>query len=731
MSPRARSPRALAAVGLLLLWSAASVVLGLWFSGRVRDWSVMTDELQYVKLAISVAETHSPLPRIHGASVPVANQLYALLLAPLYGWLPSPDAFRAAHLLNAVVMTSATVPAYLLARQLLGRTPSFAVALLTVVTPWMVLTGFLMSEVVAYPAFLWATLALHRTIAGPTPRRDLIAAAALGVAILARTQFLSLALVLPVAILGHETAKALATRDMGGVGASLRSAARSAVARHRTLWIVYAICTAVAALFALAGYRVLGAYSTTVESGSLLPAAVWRSAIEHLDVVGIGCGLVPLLLGAGWMLAAVVRPQDRERHAFATLTLLILGVLAVQTASFDLRFGGVDVVRDRYLFYVVPLLLVASAAALTAQRRRPVAIGVAAVTALVAATAPGLPFPTFPGVSVDSPVSIFNETLIEQSGTLGTGTFVATSTVLLGVVLGLALVFAPRVVLALTVFAALLVFSTLVLRSEVDRVLSGTSLSARPLGAPSGVVLDWVDSVVPEGETAALVPFPISTAWGLSAIQWWDVEFWNRSVTRSYVARDGNFAYTNFPQRTAEIDRASGVIAGTARAPRYVVVAAGDSRLQLSGRRHAANLGLVLLAVDRPYRAVWSSHGLRTDGWTRPDVPASTRIYPRPGSRSEVERVRVRLSAPDAAGVRYRISADTADRVGTLAPRASSDEVVLVCATPRAPVDVTITTSTSTLIAGAPLSPEAGPSRLVGVRVGPVAVQPTGQPCGA
>jgi hypothetical protein len=307
----------------------------------------MTDEMQYVKLAISVAETHSPLPRLHGTSVPVANQLYPLLLAPFYGWLPSPDAFRAAHLLNAVVMTSATVPAYLLARQLLGRLPSLAVAVLTVVTPWMVLTGFLMSEAVAYPAFLWAMLALHRTIVEPSPRRDLIAAAALGVAILARTQFLSLALVLPAAVLVHEAASGVAARGGGAVAASLRSAARSAVVRHRVLWVVYTIGAAVAALAALAGHRVLGAYSTTVESGSLLPAAVWGSALEHLDLVGMGCGLVPLVLGGGWILTAVVRPEARERHAFATLSLLTLGVLAVQTASFVLRFGGADAVRDR------------------------------------------------------------------------------------------------------------------------------------------------------------------------------------------------------------------------------------------------------------------------------------------------------------------------------------------------------------------------------------------------
>ena len=42
-------------------------------------------------------------------------------------------------------------------------------------------------------------------------------------------------------------------------------------------------------------------------------------------------------------------------------------MLAVEVTSFDLRFGG-GVVRDRYLFYVVPVLLVAFAGALCDRR---------------------------------------------------------------------------------------------------------------------------------------------------------------------------------------------------------------------------------------------------------------------------------------------------------------------------------------------------------------------------
>jgi hypothetical protein len=146
VTPPLGSPRFVAAAASILLWCAAGAFLAVWFSGRIRDWSVMTDELQYVKLALAVAETGSPLPSLHDTSVSIANQLYPLLLAPVYGSLSSPDAFRAAHVLNAFLMTSAVFPAYLLGRELLTRAWSFAVAVLVVAVPWIVLTGFVMSE---------------------------------------------------------------------------------------------------------------------------------------------------------------------------------------------------------------------------------------------------------------------------------------------------------------------------------------------------------------------------------------------------------------------------------------------------------------------------------------------------------------------------------------------------------------------------------------------------------
>ena len=81
----------------------------------------MTDELLYERLAISIAHGRFPLPRVHGESISVLNQLYPLLIAPVYRHGYVPEALHDAHVLNAFLMTSASIPAFLLARRITGR----------------------------------------------------------------------------------------------------------------------------------------------------------------------------------------------------------------------------------------------------------------------------------------------------------------------------------------------------------------------------------------------------------------------------------------------------------------------------------------------------------------------------------------------------------------------------------------------------------------------------------
>jgi hypothetical protein len=180
--------------------------------------------LLYERLALSVDHLHSPIPHVHGVVIGSINQLYPLLLAAVFASRSVEQGLQFAHVLNALLMVSAAVPAYLLAQRITRSLwASLVAALLTVAVPWVVLSSFLLTEVVAYPAFVWALLAFHVALTTPSPRHDLLASLALIVAILARTQLVVLALALPIAIL---------------LAGSMRS--------HRTLWAVYAVGAVVA-----------------------------------------------------------------------------------------------------------------------------------------------------------------------------------------------------------------------------------------------------------------------------------------------------------------------------------------------------------------------------------------------------------------------------------------------------------------------------------------------------
>ena len=100
---------------LVALWLVLAGGLAA-LTSQVADWYVMTDELLYERLAISIVKLGSPLPHIHGELIANVNQLYPLLLAPLFHDRLVPPALHDAHVLNAFVMSSVCLPTFLLAR---------------------------------------------------------------------------------------------------------------------------------------------------------------------------------------------------------------------------------------------------------------------------------------------------------------------------------------------------------------------------------------------------------------------------------------------------------------------------------------------------------------------------------------------------------------------------------------------------------------------------------------
>jgi hypothetical protein len=539
-------------------------------------------------------------------------------------------------------------------------------------------------------------------------------------------------LVLPLAVLGYEIGRELAD----GEGPWWRRAvagARAAVVRRPLLAGIYAVGAAVAIAAAISDSvgGLLGAYSVTLEEGSLLPFDTWPSAARHIDTIAIGAGFVPLVLGGAWMLAAVHRSHSDRERALATLFLPTVVLLTIETASYNVRFGGAEVVRDRYLFYIVPLLLIGTAAAVSSTARGPLAIAAGCVVAFFAATAFALDLEPFAGLNVDSPAGILYDRLADVSDGLGTEAFVALAALVLGGALVLGVLFAPRLPFAVGVFALLAVFSAGALYAAGERVLGSDGPSGRPMAEPPGVVLDWLDSVVPDDAEAALVAFPVSTDWHLSAIRWWDTEFWNRSVTRAYVMPDGTFTYTPFPAEDLEIDWQTGEIPDTDGAPAFVVRAPNDPRFGLRGSKHAANEGLEVVAVERPYHALWATRGLDVDGWTGRGRPVTLRLYG--GSREPAEMVELDLTvqAPPGTPAILRIEAPDTSEAVPLFAGAANNQRIQVCVPANSTTDVVLTGWSNARIPAPPTGPEVVGTRAVGVGLTGVNVEPTGVDCEA
>ena len=205
------SDRFLRHLPLLLIVGVAFGITAIWVRS-IHTFSIMPDELGYVKQSLEIARTGLPLGP-HDFYFNSWGQLLPAISAPVFGALSMVDAFYAAHTLYALLLASTAVPAYLLARELdLGRLAAHLVAALSVAVPWMALSGVVMTEDVAYPVFAWAMLAIVRALHTPSARRDVVAIAAIALAFFARTQFVVLGPILVVSVIGHDLGIAFAGR---------------------------------------------------------------------------------------------------------------------------------------------------------------------------------------------------------------------------------------------------------------------------------------------------------------------------------------------------------------------------------------------------------------------------------------------------------------------------------------------------------------------------------------
>ena len=299
----------------------------------------MTDELLYERLAISVSQLGSPLPHVHGELIPNLNQLYPLLIAPLFrARARARRRSHDAHALNAWVMSSACIPAFLLARRVTGRRLAAyarrAADGVPAVDRALVVPAHRGRRLPGVP------LGGARDPASRSRRRRGATTCSRCSGSRSRSSRGRSSSVLLAVAAGRDlraTSSAAARRPARG-GASAPSRA-TACSRGR-----YAVVLAAArscSRRSASSSRVLGTYRGALE-GQLVPRRhrpLVRSSTSRRS--RSGSAILPFVVGIAWLLANAVRPPERdELHAFACLASVTVVAVALEVTVFDLRFGA-------------------------------------------------------------------------------------------------------------------------------------------------------------------------------------------------------------------------------------------------------------------------------------------------------------------------------------------------------------------------------------------------------
>lgn len=656
----------LALIMLLAAVPTIDYVLGL------ASYFVMPDELGYVKQSIEIGDDLFPLTP-GDAWFHSWNQLQPLISAPAYGLFEATTAFDVAHAVNAVVMASVAIPAYLIARPLVpSRLWAYGAAALSVAVPWLAMAGTVMTEVSAYPVFAWAVLGMQRAIARPSIGRDVLALALIGVAFLSRTQFALLGPIFLAAIVVHELSYGTRADRDGTPAQRAGRALRRSLTAHPAA--VFGAACGVVGAFALGVDSLLGSYRLVGE-GQLLPPGTLSAAREMTAYIVVGIGVLPLAASAAWAALSLARPESPEKHAFAVLLVLVVAGMTVLAGSFTVQYTrGIN---DRYLFYVAPLLFAGMVAGLSSGRRvaRPLGIAGIFVAWLIFASELGQA-----GASVVSPSATFHLVLDGRAYDVGrvVGNAELTSPTLIGALtlagtlaLAAALRFAPRRV-PVAAAATILVLAYGVL--ETDYVLGKIEVTQTGVSQEFLDNRTWTDDALPDGAQAVAVLGTFEDPATTVGV-FWDVTFWNRQVDRVVIA-EGDPTYDQPFHTTFSFDPSTGALDGLDHRE-YLVRADGDVRFGIRGAEvlDSRNL-LTLQRAPRPYEAAWAVIGAGDRGRVSAGSAVDIRVYG--DGRPSVRRVNLSLIPSFDATQPYRfdLTGQGVAGRGRVAPGENSDVVV-------------------------------------------------------
>lgn len=711
---------------------------------RAREWSVMTDELLYTEMARGMLGSGLPFPNVRGEYVQVYQVLYPLLIAPVLWVVGMPEAYQVIAVVNAVAISSACIPAYLLTTYLTDdRVLARWVALCVGVLPWIALATKILTDSLAYPVFVWAIYAIVRAVADEDParrlRRDWIALGAIAAAYLARSQFVVLPPVFCAAIL----ARAFVAGSVGGeVGG------RAAGGRAATLWaglagglramlraplqrkLVFGVTLAVVLLVLLKPSWILGIYAATTSDdfGSVVPSDLFGQIGTHLGMIALGIGVAPLLLALPWIVAATGRAGDARQNA-AALTIAICSlVLLFVAASFDMRFSRTEEVYERYIFYVAPLLLVGAAALFKHPPRHWAAFVVPALAGLlIFARDDHFGLDDDLTISLNhafKPVAIFQialQRVVDASGFLPSVT--TAMAILSAIVAGAAWLAISRgnsrpaahwtfgFVCFFCVWATVFTVPKAV---DMQNRAGDARFGLRTAGQKT-----WVDTAAGDRDVSLIynsINFadgePVDVFGGERPV-FWDAELWNKSIRSYYTpfADRGAVKAAMPPYHRLRVNFADGTIRLTGGEPAPLWLMSGsDPRfapLPSSSPTREHFSGLAIYPVPPEPRADWATRGLTYYGFVPFRGPAELRVYAAPDQTAErAAKVRLIFERKRRSGA--------ASRFGIRAGRTANTIVTLsqsICLARGGHADLNLRNLASGLIDA------RHAARLVGVRV--------------
>ncbi len=569
----------------------ASIVLRSWLGSRMPGPFIFTDELHYQENARSLAAGGGY--RVRDEPFGIVSVLYPLLLAPAYLLFDSlPDAYAAARTINAIVMSLAAIPAYLIARRLLPAGWSVLAAVLAVALPSLAYTGTLMSENAFYPAFLLAAWTLLRALDEPTLRRQLVLLVACGAVTLVRVQGLAV-------VLAALSAPLL-----------LRLVAR----RPLRPWAPFYGVVTVGALLVLVAQLVrgasisslFGAYQVVGEESYDL-VEVLKFLFWHLAELDLYVGVIPF--AAFLLLAARIRSLEPRVQSFVAATAALTIWTLIIVAAFASRFAGA--IEERNMFMVAPLLLIGLLVWIDRRAPRPRVYAV--VAAGVAAVLPALiPYDRFLQLKVRSDTLMIVPLwdVQDEVGLSRLGEVV----LLGGIAAAAAFLLVPRrYLLALPAFV--LVYFALAIQPIYAGPHGMEQAAAGALYEGISGPRDWIDGAVGENEVAVLytgLPHRFTVL---------ENEFFNRSVGPVYTS--GGPMDGGLPETAVTVDDGTGEVRrtddGSVVRARYALT---DGSVSLDGEPVAVDrrLGLTVYRTNGALISTTRVTGVYNDQWSGPEV---------------------------------------------------------------------------------------------------------------